>query len=97
MPKPNLHQPAIDSASVFVVCSARNAMMSSGATRHHSPVENCQRLRKNFLTPALRKPKVALGLLDILLQFAPGTRCATVSFVGCLLEAFKFSSRPAKA
>jgi hypothetical protein len=41
--------------------------------------------------------KVALGLIDILLQFAPDVRCARVSFVGRLLEAFKFSSRPTKA
>jgi hypothetical protein len=40
---------------------------------------------------------VALGLLDILLQFAPNARCARVSFVGSLLEEFEFSSRPTKA
>jgi hypothetical protein len=40
---------------------------------------------------------VALGLIDILLQFAPDARGARVNFVGCLLEAFKFSSRPTKA
>jgi hypothetical protein len=39
---------------------------------------------------------VALGLLDILLQFAPDVGCAGVSFVGGPLEAFKFSSRPTK-
>jgi hypothetical protein len=41
--------------------------------------------------------KVALGLLDILLQFAPDAWCAGISLVGCLLEPFKFSLRPAKA
>jgi hypothetical protein len=40
--------------------------------------------------------KVALGLLDMLLQSAPDARCVRISFVGCLLEAFKFSSRPTK-
>jgi hypothetical protein len=41
--------------------------------------------------------KVELGLLDILLQFGPNAHCSGITFVGCLLEAFKFSSRPAKA
>jgi hypothetical protein len=41
--------------------------------------------------------KVALCLLYTLLQFAPGVWCAGVSFVGYLLEAFKFSSQPTKA
>jgi hypothetical protein len=41
--------------------------------------------------------KVALGPIDILLKFAPDAWCARVSFVGCLFEAFKFSSRPTKA
>jgi hypothetical protein len=41
--------------------------------------------------------KIALGLLDILQQFAPNSWCAGIAFVGYLLEAFKFSSRPALA
>jgi hypothetical protein len=54
-------------------------------------------------TPSSRAPriffisKVALGFLDIFLQFEPNAWCAGVTFVGYLLEAFKFSSRPAKA
>jgi len=47
--------------------------------------------------PALRMSKVALGLIDILLQFVPEARCARVSSIGRLLEAFKFSLRPTEA
>ena len=36
--------PALDSASVFVALRARNATMSSAASRHRSPVAACQRL-----------------------------------------------------
>jgi hypothetical protein len=54
-------------------------------------------LRKNCLRLVLRMSKVALGLFDILLQFAPDTRSARVGFVGSLFEEFKFASRPTKA
>jgi hypothetical protein len=54
-------------------------------------------LRKNCLILVLSMSKVAFGLFDILLQFAPDTRSARVGFVGSLLEEFKFASRPTKA
>ena len=54
-------------------------------------------LRKDSLVAVLRMSKVALGLFDILLQFAPDTRSARVGFVGSLFEEFKFASRPIKA
>jgi hypothetical protein len=38
------HYRALDSASVFVTFNALSATMSSGASRHHSPVAACQRL-----------------------------------------------------
>jgi hypothetical protein len=54
-------------------------------------------------TPSSRAPriffisKVAFGFLDIFVQFEPNAWCAGVTFVGCLLEAFKFSSRHERA
>jgi len=41
--------------------------------------------------------KVALGFLDIVLQFASDAQCASISLVDSLFEAFKFSSRPTEA
>ncbi len=37
---------AVFESGVFVTLSARNPMMSFGATLHHSPVEACQRLER---------------------------------------------------
>jgi hypothetical protein len=45
--------------SIFVAFSARNAMMSSGASRHHSPVEVCQRLHVG--QPVRRSPQWSIS------------------------------------
>jgi hypothetical protein len=53
------HYRDLVSASVVVAFSARSATMSSGASRHHSPVETCQRLHRG--QPVRRSPQWSIS------------------------------------
>jgi hypothetical protein len=50
----------LTSASVFVAFSALSATMSSAASRHHSPVEACQRL--HIGQPVRRSPQWSISI-----------------------------------
>jgi hypothetical protein len=62
--------------SVFVTLSARNAMVLSGASRHFSPVEVCQRLHAG--QPVRRSPQWSIFDQRLVTLFAATWHCSNI-------------------